>query len=89
MSATPMNYDERYTPCIQNLGLLLFIHMVIRSTPSMNPAAITALVDRWRLEAHSFHLQTGEMTVTLEDMAMILALPIEGAPLCIDISCDD
>jgi hypothetical protein len=29
------------------------------------------------------------MTVTLEDMAMILALPIEGAPLCIDTSCDD
>jgi hypothetical protein len=29
------------------------------------------------------------MTVTLEDMAMILALPIEGSPICIDTSCDD
>jgi hypothetical protein len=55
----------------------------------MNPATITALVDRWRPETHSFHLRTGEMTVTLEDMAMILALPIEGTPLCIDTSCDD
>jgi hypothetical protein len=89
MSATPMNYDERYTPYIQNLGLLLFIHMVTRSTLKMNPAAITALVDRWRPETHSFHLRTGEMTVMLEDMAMILALPIEGAPLCIDTACDD
>jgi hypothetical protein len=84
-----MNYDERYMPYIQNLGLLPFIHMVTRSIPHMNPAAITALVDRWRPETHSFHLQTGEMTVTLEDMAMILALPIEGTPLCINTSCDD
>jgi hypothetical protein len=46
MSSTPMNYDERYTLYIQNLGLLPFIHMVTQSTPHMNPAAITALVDR-------------------------------------------
>jgi hypothetical protein len=89
MSSTPMNYDERYTPYIQNLGLLPFIHMVTRSTPHINPAAITTLVDRWRPETHSFHLRSGEMTVTLEDMVMILALPIEGTPLCIDTSCDD
>jgi predicted secreted protein len=38
---------------------------------------------------HSFHLRTGEMTVMLEDMAMTLALPIEGTRLCIDTSCDD
>jgi hypothetical protein len=63
--------------------------MVTRSTPHMNPAAITALVDRWRPETNNFHLRTGEMTVTLEDMAMILALPIKGGPLCIDTSCDD
>jgi hypothetical protein len=89
MSATPMNYDERYTPYIHNFGLLPFIHMVTRTTLNMNPAAITALVDRWRPETHTFHLGTGEMTVMLEDMAMILALPIEGAPLCIDTACDD
>jgi hypothetical protein len=29
------------------------------------------------------------MTVTLEDMEMILALSIKGSPLCIDTSCDD
>jgi hypothetical protein len=63
--------------------------MVTRSIPHMNLAAITALVDRWRPKTHSFHLRTGEMTVTLEDIAMILAVPIEGSPLCIDTSCDD
>jgi hypothetical protein len=54
MSSTPMKYDERYTPHIQNLGLLPFIQMVTRLTPHMNLVAITALVDRWRPETHSF-----------------------------------
>jgi hypothetical protein len=74
---------------IQRLGLLPFIHMVTRSTPNMNPSVITTLVDRWRPETHSFHLRTGEMTVTLQDMLMILPLPIEGKPLCIDTSSED
>jgi hypothetical protein len=79
-----MPYDERYTPYIEKLGLLPFIQLVSRSTPNMNPSAITALVDRWRPETHSFHLRTGEMTVTLQDVSMILALPIEGPPVCFD-----
>src|SRR3954464_3457985 len=79
-----MRYDDRYMVHIKALGLLPFIHMVNRGSPHMNPAAITALVDRWRPETHSFHLRTGEMTVTLQDMSMILALPIQGDPLCIN-----
>uniref|UniRef100_A0A453L8U5 Aminotransferase-like plant mobile domain-containing protein n=1 Tax=Aegilops tauschii subsp. strangulata TaxID=200361 RepID=A0A453L8U5_AEGTS len=51
-------------------------------TSPLNAAAITALTDRWRPETHSFHLRTGEMTVTLQDIAMIAGLPIEGNPLC-------
>jgi hypothetical protein len=39
------------------------------------------MVDRWRPETHSFHLLCGEMTVTLEDVAMILGLPIRGRPV--------
>ena len=77
-----MPYDERYTPYIEMLGLLPFIQLVSRSTPNLNAAAITALVDRWRPETHTFHLRTGEMTPTLMDVSMILALPIEGKPLC-------
>jgi hypothetical protein len=36
------------------------------------------MIDRWRPETHSFHLPCGEMTITLEDEAMILGLPIRG-----------
>uniref|UniRef100_A0A8I6XMZ0 Aminotransferase-like plant mobile domain-containing protein n=1 Tax=Hordeum vulgare subsp. vulgare TaxID=112509 RepID=A0A8I6XMZ0_HORVV len=77
-----MHYDERYTPYIEMTGLLPFVQLVSRSTPNLNAAAVTSLIDRWRPETHSFHLRTGEMTVTLQDVSMITALPIEGKPLC-------
>ena len=69
-------------------GLLPFIQLVSRSTPPLNVAAITALTDRWRPETHSFHLRTGEMTVTLQDIAMITGLPIDGNPLCMSTDSD-
>ncbi|XP_015634768.2 serine/threonine-protein phosphatase 7 long form homolog [Oryza sativa Japonica Group] len=52
--------------------------MAQRPVPLYNAAALTALVDRWRPETHTFHLPCGELTVTLEDVAMILGLPIRG-----------
>src|SRR3954464_5251397 len=76
-----MPYDERYTSYVERTGLLPFIQLVSRSMPHMNPCLITALVDRWRPETHSFHLPCGEITVTLQDVSMILALPIKGQPI--------
>src|SRR6266542_6103675 len=40
---------------------------------------LSALVDRWRPETHTFHLPFSEMTVTLEDVAMLTGLSIPGA----------
>lgn len=39
---------------------------------------LSALVERWHNEASSFHLPTGEVTFTLEDVWHILRLPIHG-----------
>ncbi|MFQ6626708.1 hypothetical protein Gotur_006181 [Gossypium turneri] len=39
---------------------------------------ISSLVKRWRLETHTFHLLCGECTITLEDVALQLRLPIDG-----------
>ena len=37
---------------------------------------ITCLVERLRLETHTFHVLVGEMTITLQDVAIILGLRI-------------
>jgi hypothetical protein len=47
----------------------------------MDRLLLSTLLDRWRPETHSFHLPCGEMTVSLQDTAMILGLPLEGLPV--------
>jgi hypothetical protein len=74
-------FDERYVPLLCQANLLAIAEIVHRGMPVFNTMTITAMVDRWRPETHSFHLPCGEMTVTLEDMAMILGLPIRGRPV--------
>ena len=39
---------------------------------------ITCLFERWRPETQTFHLPVGEMTITLQDVAIILGLHIDG-----------
>ncbi|KAA3485977.1 serine/threonine-protein phosphatase 7 long form-like protein [Gossypium australe] len=39
---------------------------------------ISALIERWRLETHTFHLPCGEVIITLQDVAVQLGLSIEG-----------
>jgi hypothetical protein len=73
-----MDFDECCVPLLHQANLLAITEIIRHGMPVFNATAITAMVDRWRPETHSFHLPCGEMTVTLVDVAMILGLPIRG-----------
>ncbi|GMY34611.1 protein MAIN-LIKE 2-like [Fagus crenata] len=61
----------------------------LRMIPAINfdSALIAALVERWRRETNTFHLPVGEMTITLEDVALLLGLAIDGEPVIGVTSC--
>ena len=44
-------------------------------------ALITALVEWWSLETHTFHLPHGEMGITLEDIKVMLGISMDGLPV--------
>ncbi|XWS75856.1 hypothetical protein CRYUN_Cryun01aG0127800 [Craigia yunnanensis] len=48
---------------------------------SLDNPLISALVERWRRETNTFHFTIGEMTVTLQDVAFLLGLAIDGKPV--------
>ena len=47
----------------------------------LDHALITALVERWRPETHSFHLPHGGMTITLQDMEVITGVAVNSLPV--------
>jgi hypothetical protein len=54
-------------------------HEVIKIKNCISDAHLcSALVERWRPETHTFHLPSGECTITLEDVSMLLHLKIDG-----------
>ena len=77
--------DDRVKNLIHHAG---FGHFLTLTHIEINHHLITALVERWRTETHTFHLPLGEATVTLEDVAVQLGLPIDGEPIT-GVSSDD
>ncbi|RYQ92854.1 hypothetical protein Ahy_B09g099099 isoform C [Arachis hypogaea] len=42
---------------------------------------LSAFIERWCPETHTFHMPFGECTITLQDVAYQLGLPIDGEPV--------
>ena len=47
----------------------------------MDHTLITSLVERWRPETHTFHLPHGKMGITLQDIEVMLGVPVDGLPV--------
>ena len=70
--------DSRVIHMINVAG---FGHLLSIPSIDINHHLITALVERWRLETHTFHFPLGESTITLQDVALQLGLSIDGQPV--------
>jgi hypothetical protein len=64
------------------VGFLPLARLIIDGLSMMDSTALMTLVDWCYPETHMFHLSCGETMVTLQDVAMILCLPINGSPFC-------
>ncbi|KAH1202887.1 Serine/threonine-protein phosphatase 7 long form [Glycine max] len=69
---------EEIVPLLRQCGFYWIMKM---GYLKINSALITAFIERWRPETHTFHLRCGEATITLQDMSVLLGLRIDGAPL--------
>lgn len=56
-------------------------HLAELDKMRIDHALLTALVERWRPETNTFHFRGGEATITLEDVAYIYGLPVDGVPV--------
>ena len=63
---------------LSEAGLLTIGRLAESGLAKLDRSLLTALVDRWRPETHTFHLPCGEMSPTLQDVAMLMCLPISG-----------
>uniref|UniRef100_A0A2P2IP27 Serine/threonine-protein phosphatase 7 long form homolog n=1 Tax=Rhizophora mucronata TaxID=61149 RepID=A0A2P2IP27_RHIMU len=58
-----------------------FRHFIKIGAFSLDNQLISALVERWRKETNTFHLPVGELTITLNEVGIILGLPVDGEPV--------
>ena len=52
----------------------------LRRTPSrkIDHNLITTFFEQWQPETHTFHLPHGETTITLQDVEVLLGIPLDG-----------
>ena len=63
------------TPLLSSTG---YQHIALIEQCIIDLALITALVERWRPETHTFHLPWSECIATLEDVALHLGVRVDG-----------
>ncbi|MQM03878.1 hypothetical protein Taro_036669 [Colocasia esculenta] len=77
--------DPRIIEYVHRAG---FFHLTQVQWIMLDWTLITALIERWRSETQTFHLRHGEMSITLQDVAILMRLPIYGDAVVGDTSLD-
>ena len=67
--------DDRVLDIVKRVGLEGLYRTPCRE---IDHNLITAFVKRWQPKTHPFHLPHGETTITLQDVEIILGIPIDG-----------
>ncbi|RYR54522.1 hypothetical protein Ahy_A06g029813 isoform B [Arachis hypogaea] len=72
-----MMLDDRIVPYLQMIGLYLLARLN-ETWFRLDEPLVSAFVERWQPETHTFHMPFRECTITLQDVAYQLGLPIDS-----------
>ncbi|RYR59338.1 hypothetical protein Ahy_A05g025204 isoform B [Arachis hypogaea] len=75
-----MPLHDRIIPYLETVGLY---HLARLNSQWfwVDEPLLSAFIERWRPETHTFHMPFGECSITLQDVAYQLGLPIDGEPV--------
>ncbi|QHO00407.1 uncharacterized protein DS421_13g406300 [Arachis hypogaea] len=75
-----MTLHDRIIPYLETAGLY---HLARLNSQWfwVDEPLLSAFIERWRLEMHTFHMPFGECSITLQDVAYQLGLSIDGEPV--------
>ncbi|CAK8532814.1 unnamed protein product [Lathyrus sativus] len=74
-SHAPIHASARIMAYLEIAG---FANISKMKSLKIDSSLVVALLEKWRPETHTFHLPTGEFTITLEDVCMLLGLRVDG-----------
>ena len=74
----PLEWDERYAAYLSRARFPSLARAINAGLPDIDGPLLTAFVDRWRPETHSFHPPSREMYVLMQDVGYILDLCLDG-----------
>ncbi|XP_070056689.1 serine/threonine-protein phosphatase 7 long form homolog [Nicotiana tomentosiformis] len=71
-------------PCVvHRLRVTGFYRILEIGWLQLDWSLVTALIERWRPETHTFHLPIGVATITLQDVEVLYGLPVDRLPVAL------